>query len=79
MANTEWELIGTEYGNCNCDYGCPCQFNGRPSSENGDCRYATFTQIDEGIFEGQFIAVTSINRLKDKAKVEVIEKQPLEL
>ncbi len=48
MANTEWELIGTEYGNCNCDYGCPCQFNGRPSSENGDCRYATFTQIDEG-------------------------------
>ncbi len=50
MANTEWELIGTEYGNCNCDYGCPCQFNGRPSSENGDCRYATFTQIDEGYY-----------------------------
>ena len=50
MANTEWELIGTEYGNCNCDYGCPCQFNGRPSSEHGDCRYATFTQIDEGYY-----------------------------
>jgi hypothetical protein len=41
-------LKGIEYGNCNCDYGCPCQFNGRPSSENGDCRYALFTQVDEG-------------------------------
>ena len=48
MGITKWELIGTEYGNCNCDYGCPCQFNGRPSSEKGDCRYVTFTQIDEG-------------------------------
>ena len=48
MAGPSWELIGTEYGNCNCDYGCPCQFNGRPSSTKGDCRYALFTQIDEG-------------------------------
>lgn len=48
MATTEWELIGTDFGFCNCDYGCPCQFNGRPSSENGDCRTATLTQIDEG-------------------------------
>ncbi len=48
MTGTSWVLKGTEYGNCNCDYGCPCQFNGRPSSVNGDCRYAMFTQIDEG-------------------------------
>ncbi len=48
MGHTSWVLKGTEYGNCNCDYGCPCQFNGRPSSENGDCKYATFVQIDEG-------------------------------
>ncbi len=48
MTTTPWVLKGTEYGNCNCDYGCPCQFNGRPSSPNGDCRYALFTQIDEG-------------------------------
>jgi len=38
-----------------------------------------FTQVDEGVWEGQLIAITSINRLKDKAKVEVIEKQTLEL
>ena len=47
MTTTPWVLKGTEYGNCNCDYGCPCQFNGRPSAPNGDCRYALFTQIDE--------------------------------
>jgi hypothetical protein len=28
MTATAWVLKGTEYGNCNCDYGCPCQFNG---------------------------------------------------
>ena len=48
MTNTAWVLKGTEYSNCNCDYGCPCQFNGRPSSPSGDCRYALFAQIDEG-------------------------------
>ena len=48
MAAPSWVLKGIEYGNCNCDYGCPCQFNGRPSSADGSCRYATFTQIDEG-------------------------------
>jgi hypothetical protein len=48
MTGTSWVLKGTECGNCNCDYGCPCQFNGRPSSPDGSCRYATFTQIDEG-------------------------------
>ena len=48
MTGTSWVLKGVEYGNCNCDYGCPCQFNGRPSSVNGDCRYAMYTQINEG-------------------------------
>jgi hypothetical protein len=48
MTSISWVLKGTECGNCNCDYGCPCQFNGRPSSPDGSCRYATFTQIDQG-------------------------------
>ena len=48
MTGTSWVLKGTEYANCNCDYGCPCQFNGRPSSVDGSCRYTLFTQIDEG-------------------------------
>jgi hypothetical protein len=48
MAVTSWVLKGTEYGSCNCDYGCPCQFNGRPSSHDGSCKAANFVQIDEG-------------------------------
>lgn len=28
MALTEWSLQGTEFANCNCNWGCPCQFNG---------------------------------------------------
>ncbi len=48
MTATQGVLKGTEYGNCNCDYGCPCQFMGRPSSPDGSCRYVTFTQIDLG-------------------------------
>ncbi len=52
MENRAWELKGTDFGFCNCDYGCPCQFGGRPSSEDGDCRMATFSQIDEGQYGG---------------------------
>jgi hypothetical protein len=32
---TPWEIKGTEFVNCNCDYGCPCQFNALPT--HGNC------------------------------------------
>ena len=28
MADTKWTIKGREFVNCNCSYGCPCQFNG---------------------------------------------------
>ena len=28
--SVEWEIKGTEFANCNCSYGCPCQFNASP-------------------------------------------------
>ncbi len=28
---TPWEIKGREFGNCNCAYGCPCQFNALPT------------------------------------------------
>lgn len=31
----KWEIKGREFGNCNCDYGCPCQFNALPT--HGHC------------------------------------------
>jgi hypothetical protein len=48
MALVEWSIQGTEFSNCNCDVGCPCQFNALPS--HGNCRALTFVQIDKGRF-----------------------------
>ena len=48
MGGTAWVLKGAANGYCNCDYGCPCQFMGRPSSSDGSCRAVQFIQIDEG-------------------------------
>jgi hypothetical protein len=31
---TPWEIKGTEFVNCNCAYGCPCQFNALPTYGN---------------------------------------------
>jgi hypothetical protein len=46
----DWELHGMEFGNCNCVYGCPCQFNALPSS--GFCQAIGFFRIDSGHFGG---------------------------
>lgn len=44
----DWELKGVEFINCNCDYGCPCQFNALPT--HGDCRAIGAYRFDEGHF-----------------------------
>jgi len=44
----EWRVKGTELANCNCAYGCPCQFNALPT--HGDCRAAVGYEIEEGHF-----------------------------
>jgi hypothetical protein len=41
-----WRIKAREFANCNCAYGCPCQFNALPT--HGDCRAAVGFQIDEG-------------------------------
>jgi len=43
-----WELKGIEFANCNCDYGCPCQFSALPTY--GDCRAICAYQFDKGHF-----------------------------
>ena len=42
----EWELSGTVLVGCNCDYGCPCNFNAPPT--NGDCEGGWVWNIDKG-------------------------------
>ncbi len=44
----EWYVKGREFANCNCDYGCPCQFNALPT--HGDCRASSAYIVDEGMF-----------------------------
>jgi hypothetical protein len=48
MAFVEWTMHGPEIANCNCNYGCPCQFNALPT--HGDCRAMTAVRIDKGHF-----------------------------
>ena len=48
MALVEWRMQGPEIANCNCDWGCPCQFNALPT--HGDCRAMTAVRIDKGHF-----------------------------
>ena len=48
MAYIDWRIRGPEIANCNCDWGCPCQFNALPT--NGDCRAMTAMRIDQGHF-----------------------------
>ena len=43
---TYLEFKGRELVNCNCDYGCNCQFNGLP--DKGDCQAVAGIEIDEG-------------------------------
>jgi hypothetical protein len=44
----EWMIRGVEYGNCNCAWGCPCQFNA--SSTYGHCEAVVGGIIAEGHF-----------------------------
>ena len=48
MPVTDWSMRGPEFMNCNCDYGCPCQFNARPT--DGTCQAITGMEIAEGHF-----------------------------
>jgi hypothetical protein len=48
MAYVDWRMRGPEIASCNCDWGCPCQFNALPT--HGNCRAMTAMRIDEGHF-----------------------------
>jgi len=43
---TTWRLAGEEVGSCNCDWGCPCQFNALPT--HGNCYAMIGFSIEEG-------------------------------
>lgn len=45
---TDWHVKGKEFANCNCSYGCPCQFNALPT--HGFCAAIAGFQIEDGRF-----------------------------
>lgn len=48
MAGVQWMIKGPQIATCNCDWGCPCQFNAPPT--RGHCRVALGVRLDEGYF-----------------------------
>ena len=46
MTGGDWALTGTMIVACNCDYGCPCNVNGRPTS--GKCEGGWTWRIESG-------------------------------
>lgn len=50
MAHPNWRLEGEWLKNCNCAYGCPCDFNARPTQ--GFCKGFLGMRITSGFYEG---------------------------
>lgn len=48
MAEIDWRIEGPHFINCNCDYGCPCQFVALPT--DGTCEAVVAFRIDKGHF-----------------------------
>jgi hypothetical protein len=44
----KWRIAGEEFASCNCDWGCPCQFNAPPTT--GRCEAFVTCLITEGLF-----------------------------
>ncbi len=44
----DWYIEGTSFGNCNCDWTCPCQFELLPT--HGNCEGFEAVRIDKGHF-----------------------------
>ncbi|MFP5356482.1 MAG: DUF1326 domain-containing protein [Gemmatimonadota bacterium] len=45
---TAWQLKGSYIMACNCDYGCPCNFNARPT--RGSCEGIVGILVDKGTY-----------------------------
>ena len=79
---TNWHLKGREFVNCNCSYGCPCQFNALPT--HGFCQAVAGCEIDDGVhgtttlnglrFAGIFRWPGAIHQGKGEAAIVVDER-----
>jgi hypothetical protein len=49
MTAPAWSLTGQVVVSCNCDWGCPCNFNARPTT--GKCEGGWTWHVERGSFE----------------------------
>jgi hypothetical protein len=54
----KWYLRGLYLDSCNCDWGCPCQFNAKPT--HGNCEGLSAIHINEGKY-GNIIRLDRLN------------------
>lgn len=55
--STSWNLDGYYVMGCNCDYGCPCNFNARPTP--GHCEGVMGFTVEKGSYEDVDLSGTS--------------------
>ena len=48
MTTINWKIEGPHIVNCNCDFGCPCQYMALPT--DGTCKAVVGWRIDKGHF-----------------------------
>jgi len=61
--NIDWHIKGKQFGNCNCNYGCPCQFNAPPTDNY--CHGIGAFLIEEGFFSDTDLAgVKAVSMMK---------------
>ena len=61
--NIDWHIKGKQFGNCNCNYGCPCQFNAPPTDNY--CHGIGAFLIEEGFFGDTDLAgVKAVSMMK---------------
>jgi hypothetical protein len=49
MMYVDWMIKGKKMGACNCNYGCPCEFNAPPTYR--ECEGLEAMEIEEGHFD----------------------------
>src|SRR5258708_8905394 len=63
---TKWNLKGTVLIACNCDYGCPCNFNALPT--HGHCEGGWAWHVQDGRYGGTDLSGLSFSIAADWPK-----------
>src|SRR5215211_6253568 len=71
-AKTKWHLSGLYLDSCNCDWGCPCQFNANPT--HGNCEGLSAIHIMEGKYGNVKLDRLNIIYIDNRASEEQFDK-----